>query len=119
MRKAVSASGGARTHNLRLRRPTLYPVELRTRIARIVNLLLVGVKQWKEAIEGLTCELLLGRAKHRLSPDNVPVPARTEARRSRTLALPVAVPLTNALTTKRRSRNLFSPLACETDHLGI
>jgi hypothetical protein len=29
-----AASGGARTHNLWLRRPTLYPVELRTRSVR-------------------------------------------------------------------------------------
>jgi hypothetical protein len=39
-----TASGGARTHNLRLRRPTLYPIELRTRNASIVNPLLAGVK---------------------------------------------------------------------------
>src|SRR5450432_3717323 len=31
-RRFTTASGGGRTHNLRLRRPTLYPVELRTQI---------------------------------------------------------------------------------------
>jgi hypothetical protein len=42
------ASGGARTHNLRLRRPTLYPIELRTPIAGMVSLLTRYVKQREE-----------------------------------------------------------------------
>jgi hypothetical protein len=53
------ASGGARTHNLRLRRPTLYPVELRTRIARMVNLLLGGVKHSREPYVGRLIPRLL------------------------------------------------------------
>jgi hypothetical protein len=45
--EVLIASGGARTHNLRLRRPTLYPIELRTPIDRMVNLLCGNVKPRK------------------------------------------------------------------------
>jgi hypothetical protein len=38
------ASGGGRTHNLWLRRPTLYPIELRTRSAPMIIPDLAGVK---------------------------------------------------------------------------
>jgi hypothetical protein len=55
IRYTLTASGGARTHNLRLRRPTLYPVELRTRVARIVILILAFVKQCKEELAKLVC----------------------------------------------------------------
>ena len=60
------ASGGARTHNLRLRRPTLYPVELRTRIARMVNLLIADVKRLGKAKLPLT----RGTAQSTASPTN-------------------------------------------------
>ena len=38
------ASGGGRTHNLWLRRPTLYPIELRTRSAPMIIPDPAGVK---------------------------------------------------------------------------
>ena len=57
----VIASGGARTHNLRLRRPTLYPIELRTPIAGIVSLLTRNVKQ-REEQSGRTAGCLYSHA---------------------------------------------------------
>jgi hypothetical protein len=41
----ILASGGARTHNLRLRRPTLYPVELRMRQIWIIGSVGNAVKE--------------------------------------------------------------------------
>jgi hypothetical protein len=58
LKPKLTASGGARTHNLRLRRPTLYPVELRTRVARIVILILAFVNQCKEELAKLVSLVL-------------------------------------------------------------
>ena len=40
-----TAPGGGRTHNLRLRRPTLYPIELRAREAENVGAVARGEKR--------------------------------------------------------------------------
>jgi hypothetical protein len=106
------ASGGARTHNLRLRRPTLYPVELRTRIARMVNLLLGGVKHSR-------------REQGTRSDDRFP-------RWSFTRRLGRQGPAKNEKHERNHERKrppdadtgtdnffILSPFACEIDHLGI
>ena len=54
------ASGRDRTCNLRLRRPTLYPVELRTPIVAIVNPLSGFVKRWTAG--KLACDELVVRS---------------------------------------------------------
>jgi hypothetical protein len=99
------ASGGARTHNLRLRRPTLYPVELRTRIARMVNLLLGGVKHSR------------GPCIRTIATNNSHIRGQSGKLRR-----------CFEISTLRRGRkhatdtdncSILSSFACEIDHLGI
>jgi hypothetical protein len=47
----LTASGGGRTHNLWLRRPTLYPIELRTRRVPMIIAEGAGVKSLKKRLD--------------------------------------------------------------------
>jgi hypothetical protein len=88
----LTASGGARTHNLRLRRPTLYPVELRTRIARMVSRLLGGVKHSRQELRPYVgrsiSEACCGRHGRLISGGDVAGAATRQARLRRSFALP-------------------------------